>query len=238
MGIWHITLPRRITPVTAKALRRDFSAMVRDKSCEGLVLAGENGAFCEGLDFTSLNKPASTRKAVSDFADCLRILRGSPKPVLAAIDGRTLGGGLGLAAACDGVIASNRSLFALPEVLFGLTPALIAPFALERMTPRKFELWGRTGGSHDAHEAQQAGLVDEIVSAEDLEQAATRWLRSLVRPSAETIKRLKALTGDAARREALLKKGIAETTRALADKKLKAALRAFAKDGIPPWETP
>ena len=238
LGIWHITLPRTITPTTATALRRDFTAMVRDKTCEGLVLAGENGAFCEGLDFASLNKPTATRKAVADFADCLRILRDSPKPVLAAIDGRALGGGLGIAAACDGVIASNRSLFALPEVLFGLTPAVIAPFVLERMAPRKFELWARTGGSHDAVEAQREGLVDEIVGPEDLEQGATRWLRSLVRPRPDTIKRLKALTGDAARREALLKKGIVETTKALADKKLKAALRAFAEEGIPPWESP
>jgi enoyl-CoA hydratase/carnithine racemase len=237
LGVRLITLPRRIDARSAAALRRDLQGAVKAPDCDVLLLSGTEGAFCEGMDFAALSAPAAARKAVAAFADCLRTLRNAPKPSLALVDGKALGGGLGLAAACDGVIASNRSLFALPEVLFGLTPAVIAPFLLERMTPRRFELWALTGGSHDAEAARREGLVDEMVPAEEIQQASQRWLRSLSRARPKTIKSLRGLVATASGREALLKKGIAETSRALGDKKIRAALVAFAEHGIPPWES-
>ena len=80
------------------------------------------------------------------------------------MEGAARGGGVGLAAACDVVVASEDSSFALPELLFGLLPAVALPFLLDRISIQAIRLWALTGHSRSAAEAMADGLVDQIAS--------------------------------------------------------------------------
>src|SRR5690242_20112014 len=140
-----------------------------------VVLAGGEGTFCRGIDFVSLlaaddtgTLPAECARSVDAFVECVWLIRSCDRPVIAAVDGETLAGGVGLAAACDLVVATERSTFGLPETLFGLVPAITLPVLLERMTPQKARLVMLSAGAYGAAEAQTLGLVDVVTSADTL----------------------------------------------------------------------
>src|SRR5919106_1480067 len=116
-----------------------------------IVLAGGDGTFCRGIDFMALLAAEDAgaledecARSVEAFVHCVWLLRSCGRPVVAAVDGETLGGGVGLVAACDLVVATERSTFGMPEMLFGLIPAITLPVLLERMTPQKARRYGWT----------------------------------------------------------------------------------------------
>jgi enoyl-CoA hydratase/carnithine racemase len=86
----------------------------------------------------------------------------APRPTLAVIDGPALGAGLGLAAACDVVVASERSTFGLPEALYGLAPAIIRPALMTRLTIQQLNMLLFTCHSRSAQEARALGLTASI----------------------------------------------------------------------------
>ena len=91
----------------------------------------------------------------------------APKPLLASVDGRAIGGGMGIACACDWVVATERATFALPELLWGLMPAIIWPVLTDRMAPHVVRQWTLAAHSRSAVEAHAAGLVDDLVPRRD-----------------------------------------------------------------------
>src|SRR4030095_2477202 len=93
--------------------------------------------FCAGMNVDAV---LEDRQAMGIFADLFTMLQSSPKPLLAVVDGAAIGGGLGLACACDWVVATSRATFALPELLWGLAPATIWPIVSSRMTGD--DAWG------------------------------------------------------------------------------------------------
>ncbi|MFC0109379.1 enoyl-CoA hydratase/isomerase family protein [Kibdelosporangium aridum] len=153
-----------------------------------ITVEGEAGAFCEGLDLGRLSDPAEDWAAIHhSYADMLRALECAACPVVALVDGVALGGGLGLVAAADLVIATPRSTFGLPDVLVGLVPAIALPQLTQRLGVAKARLLALDGGTVDASTALRIGLVDEI--ADDLDVAvarhARRWLRTDIRAQHE-----------------------------------------------------
>jgi polyketide biosynthesis enoyl-CoA hydratase PksH len=210
-----------------------------------VVLAGGEGKFCRGIDFTSLlaaeetgTLPAECARSVDAFVQCVWLIRSCAKPVIAAVDGETLAGGVGLAAACDLVVATERSTFGLPEALFGLVPAITLPVLLERMTPQKARLVMMSAASYGAAEAQTLGLVDVVTSAEALAATVRARARMLARTSPEAVGALKRQRGSLALAEgrAVLERG-GETTRALLQSQhVGQAIREFMAGGPLPWE--
>jgi enoyl-CoA hydratase/carnithine racemase len=131
---------------------------------------------------------------LGSFVDALLAIRRASKAVIAAVDGAAFGGGLGLAAAADLVIATDRSTFALPEAQLGLAPAIIMPFLLERMRPQECRLWAMSSYSRGAADAAAAGLVDVLTTADDLPDRTRHWVRQLARAHPQGVHHVKQLT--------------------------------------------
>src|SRR5438477_5999325 len=92
--------------------------------------------------------------------------RSNGKVTLAVVDEQALGGGVGLAAVCDYVLATERATFGLPELLLGLVPATIFPILLERMPPQRARRLALLGHTQNAAQASASGLVDEVVASD------------------------------------------------------------------------
>lgn len=189
--------------------------------------------FCKGL---SLDAEAVGTADVEAFAALLGTLIDAPKPTVAVIDGQALGGGLGLAAACDWVMASKRSTFGLPELLWGLLPAIIWPAVAGRMSTRPAMAWVLHAQSRPADAALAAGLVDELIG-ERPDRDVQRRLRALRRLDPGALAELRRWARDSARLPVAdaLAQGAAITGARLQTPAVRARLAAFNR-GEAPWE--
>lgn len=202
------------------------------------VLRGSPEVFCRGMDFAALAGVDDAYPWLRRFAAVLARLRSAPRPTVAVVDGEVVGGGVGIAAACDWVLATERSRFALPEALFGLLPGVVLPVLLDRMTPQRARLLVLQGVSRSAEGARGEGLVDEVVSAEALEGAARRAARGLSRVSSARVRGLRRWSEEAAHLAATeaLTRGAALTAELLGEPSVRAGLERFLESGTPPWE--
>jgi enoyl-CoA hydratase/carnithine racemase len=250
MATARVSVPETLCPWSLRQLADALTQAIDDPAVHLVVLEGSETAFCRGLDFEQLVRDTdcpdssaggtpSPETAVTAFADCLNLVSLSRKPTLARIAGPALGGGVGLAAACDVVLADENASFALPELLFGLTPATIHPVLLGRMSAQQVRLWALQGKAYDARAAHAVGVVDEVVGAGELDTACRRWERTLSRAEPRAVAQLKRLSVEEVgqRREAV-RRGAALTAAALTNETVLAPLRAFYQDGTPPWERP
>lgn len=235
-----VALPKTIDVQAAGRLLADVRQAIDDPAPGAIMLGGTEGTFCGGLDIglaAGVAGPDEIEAAIDAFAQCLGLLQCSPKPTVALVDGDARGGGLGLAAACDVVVATDRSRFALPELLWGLLPALIYAPLRERMRVQQVRRWLLIGGTHTAAEAQAAGLVDQIVAAPDLVRAGRQWERRLSRPRPEAVVKMRAFLAEDVTHDAL-QRGAALTRESLLDERVRSSLRRFHDTGELPWETP
>ncbi|WP_431041744.1 enoyl-CoA-hydratase DpgD [Streptomyces sp. P1-3] len=114
------------------------------------------------------------------------------KPVIARVNGYALGGGFEIALACDLVIASDHSVFALPEATLGLVPGAGGAFRLARQIPLKTAMgYLLTGRRMSADEALRLGLVNEVVPEEELDAAVTAWTDALQRSAPLAVRAIK-----------------------------------------------
>jgi enoyl-CoA hydratase/carnithine racemase len=180
----RLVLPRRLSWDDIARLRASVGAV----DAPVLTIEGEGGVFCEGGD---AGPAAADDPRPREFAALLRALETAPFAVVALVDGPALGGGLGLAAAADVVLATRRSHFGLPETLVGLLPAMVFPPVARRIGVGRARRLALGAPSLTAEEALAQGLVDEI--ADDLPAAGARVCRRLERLSREAVRALKAL---------------------------------------------
>jgi enoyl-CoA hydratase/carnithine racemase len=155
---------------------------------------------------------------------------------VAAIDGAAIGGGLGLACACDGVVATERSTFGLPELLWGLVPAIIWPVVTDRMAPHVARQWTISAHSRTAADAHAAGVVDEVIADGMLDAGLRRSLRALGRVEPRALARLRAWSRES---RALpladaTARGAALTATLMTEPQVQARWRAFT-EGEAPW---
>jgi methylglutaconyl-CoA hydratase len=165
---------------------------------KAIVLRGEGKSFCAGADlgymekskdFTEAENLADARKLATLFHE----VRTFPGVVLAAVQGATFGGGVGLVAAADVVVASTRAKFSLSEVKLGLVPAVISPFLIARMGEGACRAPVLTGWRFGAEEALRRGLVDRVVEPEELDGAVADVVEQLSACAPEAIRETKAL---------------------------------------------
>lgn len=145
-----------------------------DASVRVVVLAGRGKHFSAGADlnwmkrasvFTEEENRADARK----FAHMLRALSDMSKPTVARVQGAALGGGTGLAAACDMAVASVDAQFAISEVKFGIIPAVISPYVLRAIGPRHALRYFQSGERFSAQRALAMGLVTEVCERDQLD---------------------------------------------------------------------
>jgi len=166
-------------------LAQAFEQLGADPAVRVIVLAGAGRAFSAGADLQWMKRAseASQDWNLADarrFADMLHRIAACPKPTIARVQGLALGGGVGLAAACDIALASTDAKFAVSEARFGILPAVIGPYVVNAVGPRQARRLALTASRIAAAEAQAMGLVHEVVEAEQLDAALARWIDELL----------------------------------------------------------
>jgi polyketide biosynthesis enoyl-CoA hydratase PksH len=142
------------------ALQRTLDVVDSRRDVRVLVIDHVGEWFCSGMDLAEIGDvDAGTRR----FFEVLQRLADGDVVTIAAVDGRAYGGGVGLVAACDVVLASPEATFALPEALWGLLPAAVLPFLSRRVGAGPARQMALTTRTVDAEHAARIGLVDEIV---------------------------------------------------------------------------
>ena len=191
-----------LSPEIVTAMEEALAVATSDASVRVVVVTGAGKHFSAGAD---LNYMKSMRGATheANVADALRTQRlfaglaDLPKPVVARVHGAARGGGVGLVAAADVVVASNAATFAFTEVRLGIIPAMISPFVVERLGPALARRLFLTAETFDAEQGEAWGLVDHAVPDEELDATVARVCQDLVRggPGAlvETKKLVRAL---------------------------------------------
>jgi methylglutaconyl-CoA hydratase len=226
------------------ALETALDVLENDAATRVLVLAGRGTAFCAGGDLAKMEKAAKMTKArarreASRFAKLLYRLHGYPKPVVARVHGPAFAGGMGLAAACDLVVASEDAEFALPETRLGLVPAMISPYLVRALGAAQARRYMLTGERLAASEAKRIGFAHECVAAAELDAAVAKMCERLALAGPEALARAKKLL---ARVESvpLTPALAAETAAALADARASPEARegmsAFREKRKPAWQ--
>ncbi|MFC5800204.1 enoyl-CoA hydratase/isomerase family protein [Streptomyces formicae] len=216
---------------TLTALMTALDEAETTPDCRAFVIGGEGKVFCSGLDLTDL----STRWLVDDFPLPWRLLErlvASPLVTIAVVDGPALGGGVGLAAACDLVIAGSSASFRFTETLLGLVPAIILPFVVRRVGAHPALRMMLTSERLDAAGAVQTGLADE--EAVDTQQALRACLQRLRRADPDAIRALKAYHYTL-HPVAVDPAGVALLRDRLGDPAVRARIGRLRHQGYPTW---
>lgn len=207
--------------------------------CRVIVLEGQEGSFCQGMDLSYLvaHPDEDVSHEARAYANCLDRLRRLRQVVISAVDGSANGGGVGLAAAADVVVATARSTFGLPEVVLGLVPAIVFPVLLERMTSQQARLLALSGGV-DATQAVGLGLVDYVVAEpERLERKVRAVIKHALRCNPDSVAEVKALLDqlNGLGRTEGLERGAECTAALIADSNRLAHVEGFLKGEPLPW---
>jgi methylglutaconyl-CoA hydratase len=218
------------------------AAAAEDASIRVVVLAGKGKTFCSGADVGWMAKAIaySRQENLTDAEDLARMMERLdtlPMPVVGRIQGYALGGGVGLAAVCDIVVAADDAVFALSEVKLGILPAVVGPYVMRKIGISAARELFLTGVRFDAARARQIGLVHEIVPADALDAAVARRVADVLTASPTGIARAKALIREIA--GAHPNDVIGVTTNAIASQRVskegQEGLRAFLEKRKPSW---
>jgi enoyl-CoA hydratase len=150
-----------------------------DSSVKVVVVLGGGKAFAAGADISEFGGPDEARAISGRFRNAFDAIGEIPRPVIAAINGVALGGGLELALSCDLRIAADNARVGQPETLLGVMPGAGATQRLPRLVgPARAKELIWSGRQVKADEALAIGLVDRVVPAAELEGAALSWAAS------------------------------------------------------------
>jgi isohexenylglutaconyl-CoA hydratase len=199
-----------------------------------LVVEGEGGVFCAGADLKALAGGDHELEALNaEGGRFFARFAALPFVTIAFVDGAAVGGGMGLAAAADIVVASPRARFALTETSLGLPPAQIAPYLVERLGERVARRLALTGARLDAERAAEAGLADEVGEWPAVEALLAEIERCAPGANAET-KRLLRLCQTVSR-EDYIAEAARSFARAARGPEGREGLAAFAQKRSPRW---
>ncbi len=179
-------------------LAETFAELARDASVRCIVLDGEGKTFCGGADVNwmrgslDLSEDENVRDAEA-MSDMYRAIDRCPKPVIARVHGAALGGGAGLCAVADAVVAERATVFGFTETKLGIIPAVISPFVLAKIGASQARRFFLTGERFDAPRAQAIGLVHEVVDAVGLDATVDRIAGELITAGPAAIAAAKAL---------------------------------------------
>jgi methylglutaconyl-CoA hydratase len=161
-----------------------------------VLIAAKGPDFCAGMDLRAMAESAEALEFLESaerLADLYRALRDCPKPVIAAVKGRALGGGCGLAMACDVILAAESAGFGFPEVHLGFVPAIVMTLLRRSVgEKRAFELLA-SGEPVTAHEACNLGMITRVYPDSDFDSSAETYLAALASKSASAVALTKKL---------------------------------------------
>jgi methylglutaconyl-CoA hydratase len=217
-------------------------ATAADATVRAVVIGGAGPTFCAGADVAWMSKTVEYTEA-QNIEDALAAsvmfsaVNRLPVPVIARVQGGAIGGGAGLAAVCDVVVAEEHAVFGFTEVKLGIIPAVISPFVLAKIGRSAARELFLTGRRFSARHAQEIGLVHSVVPQDDLSAAVDAVLREVMAAGREAVAAAKALIADVWALPA--DDAPATTARALAERRVSAegreGLRAFLEKRRPAW---
>ncbi|MES2934764.1 MAG: enoyl-CoA hydratase/isomerase family protein [Pseudomonadota bacterium] len=224
-------------------LRQVFTLLGQDEAVRAIVLAANGKAFCAGADLQWMQQMAQF-SAEENHADAVRLatmlqtIYLCPKPVVAKVQGDCVGGGVGLIAACDIVLAADTAHFCLAEVKLGLIPATIAPYVIRAMGQQAARRYFLTAERFSAQEAYRIGLLHEVVAAQSLAASVDGVVQALAANGPQALRQAKALVREMAGR-AITDEVMADTAKQIAQIRAsdegREGVNAFLEKRKPAW---
>jgi methylglutaconyl-CoA hydratase len=232
----HVTLarPKSRNAFDAALIAELSEAFVDVGTARAVILRGDGPSFCAGADVEWMRASVDldVEANVADANALRRMLEsidGCPAPVVAVVHGYVLGGGIGLVACSDVVLADRLTVFGFSEVKLGIIPAVISPFALRKIGESAARRYFVTGERFDADAALRIGLVHEVT--DDLDAALERVLGELRTAGPRAARHAKRLV--------LERPDGVETARRIAERRTseegQEGMRAFLERRQPDW---
>lgn len=206
------------------------------------VLSGTGTVFCAGADLEWMSRMVgySAEANIADaskMSEMFNALDTLPIPLIGRIHGAALGGGAGLAAVCDIVVASENAIFGFTEAKLGILPAVIAPFAVRKIGVSAARELFLTAARFSSARARELGLVHAVAPEEGLDAAVDGYVQQLLTSGPEAIAGAKQLIASVADRPP---RDVAELTattiaRHRVSKEGQDGMRAFLEKRRAPW---
>jgi methylglutaconyl-CoA hydratase len=207
-----------------------------------VVVGGAGPTFCAGADVNWMSRALhySTEENIRDataMSEMFGAIDTLPVPLIARVHGAALGGGSGLAAVCDIVVADEKAVFGFTEVKLGILPAVISPFAIAKIGVSAARELFLTGERFSAARAQAIGLVHAVVASEALDDTVHHYVREILAAGPRAIGRAKGLIAQVAGRPPADVRAL--TSRTIAEQRVspegQEGLRAFLDKRKPNW---
>ena len=202
-AVAHVTLnrPDRRNAYDGRLIAELYTAFEKigkDTSIRVVVLTGAGGAFCAGADLRWMAPPSpvsatQAREDAEQLSAMYRIIDECPCPVIGRVNGPAFGGGVGLIAVCDIVVAAEHATFALSETRWGLVPAVISPFLLRKTGESFLRRYCLTGEVFSASVARQFNLVHEVVEKDSLDTRVSELIEAVLQVAPQAAKNTKVL---------------------------------------------
>jgi len=246
-AVEHVTLNRpavrnAFNEHTIRELTWWADSAAKDPKLRVAVLSGNGPVFCAGADVTWMSRMVgfTQQENIEDASEMGRMflaLDRLPIPLIAQVHGAALGGGAGLCAVCDIVVAAEDAVFGFTEVKLGIIPAVISPFVIVKIGRSAARELFLTGARFPAARARDIGLVHAVVPDADLDARVAAYVTELLTSSPEAVSAAKALIPEVARRGP--GDSTALTAEAIARRRVSAegqeGLRAFLEKRMPAW---
>jgi methylglutaconyl-CoA hydratase len=214
----------------------------QDATLRAIVLSGEGAAFCAGADLGWMMKAvAYTRqdnlRDAEDLARMLELLDSLPVPLIGRVHGAALGGGVGLVAVCDIVVAADDAVFAFSEAKLGILPAVISPYVLAKIGASAARELFLTAARFDALRAREIGLVHRVAPLAALDHIVAGYVSEILTSAPTAVAAAKELIRkiDGSRPAEV----IGVTTSRIAEQRVseegQEGMRAFLEKRKPTW---
>jgi methylglutaconyl-CoA hydratase len=223
-------------------LRETFARVAEDRSVRGVILTGAGPVFCAGADLRWLSRDGalSVEQARHDarrLSAMYQAIDECPHPVIGRVQGNAFGGGVGLLAVCDVVVAAEEAAFTLSEVQLGLIPAIIAPYLLRKVGDSFMRRFCLTAEPFSAATAKQFHLVHDVVRPDRLDGRIAELADAVENLAPEATRHTKALlrrlnAAPAAEQPAL---SVEANVQARLSAEAQEGLNAFVEKRPPAW---
>ena len=182
------------------ALQTQARALAEDDGAYVVVLTGQGDVFCAGADLGYMRAVREEGRDESrELSGVFRALHDLPKPLVCRMNGPALGGGVGLVACSDIVVAAEHAYVSFPEVRLGLVPAVISPYVVRKVGTAFARAVFLTGEKVGAIRAREVGIVHEVVPATGLDEATAAVVTALRKGGPHALRTAKRLPDLAAR---------------------------------------
>lgn len=180
-------------------LNECFKNLSQDEMIRAVILKGEGKSFCAGADLNYMkaaaqNSPEENLAEAKNLHEMLYTIYSCPKVVISQVQGAAIGGGMGLVAVSDFVVAEENAQFAFSELRLGIVPAVIAPFVMTKLSFNLFRKLSLRASRFSAEEAADYGIVDCVLGSSMLDAGTQIILEDLLKASPMAVAEMKRLS--------------------------------------------